>query len=87
MPELPEVTQAEVNDYLDALRQSGVTNMFGAAPYIAQNFGISRSDARKMLSEWMRTFGKPDRARSAPSREERILEHGWRAYADEEGHE
>lgn len=39
--------------FLDALRESGVTNMFGAAPYLAASFRISNSEARGILQEWM----------------------------------
>jgi hypothetical protein len=28
--------------------------MFGASPYIAEEFGLSKTDARTVLSEWMR---------------------------------
>lgn len=40
-------------EYLNRLRESGVTNMFGAAPYVADEFGLSMAEARKVLSEWM----------------------------------
>ena len=42
--------------YLDALRESGVTNMFGAAPYLQGQFGLSRNESRVILIEWMETF-------------------------------
>jgi len=48
----------EVFDYLDALRESGVTNMFGASPYLEDRFGLTRHDARALLIEWMEGFGK-----------------------------
>lgn len=40
-------------DYLDALRLSGVTNMFGAAPYLQREFGLSSREARGILLQWM----------------------------------
>lgn len=43
-------------DYLDKLRESGITNMFGATPYLMQAFDLSKKDARKVLAEWMKTF-------------------------------
>lgn len=43
-------------EFLDALRLSGVTNMFGAAPYIVREFGLSKPEARKVLLYWMDTF-------------------------------
>lgn len=42
--------------YLDELRASGDTNMFGATPYLMDDFGLSRSDAGDVLMYWMRTF-------------------------------
>lgn len=32
--------KTEYFEYLDELRESGVTNMFGAAPYLVSEFGI-----------------------------------------------
>lgn len=46
----------EVFEYLDDLRESGATNMFGAAPYVQANIGVSSKEARKLLSLWMDTF-------------------------------
>ena len=46
--------------YLESLRVSGVTNMFGAAPYLEAEFGLSRAEARKVLSEWMNTYDPND---------------------------
>ena len=43
-------------DYLEILRKSGVTNMFGAAPYLQQEFGLTRQDAREVLMAWMKTY-------------------------------
>jgi hypothetical protein len=45
-------------EFLDGLRESGVTNMFGARPYLVEEFGLSKADASAILSEWMRTFGE-----------------------------
>lgn len=30
--------------------------MFGAAPYLEEEFDLSSSEARSILSEWMETF-------------------------------
>lgn len=49
-------TQEEVNFFLDDLRESGKTNMFGAAPYIRRAYGVSFDAARDFLTVWMRTF-------------------------------
>jgi hypothetical protein len=45
-------------EYLDALRDSGATNMFGAAPYLQEEFALSKAEARSILGEWMRTFSE-----------------------------
>ena len=45
-------------DFLVALRDSGATNMFGATPYLQDAFGLSKSEARKILSEWMKSFNE-----------------------------
>jgi hypothetical protein len=42
--------------YLNVLRESGVTNMFGAAPYLQQEFGLSKHEARDILKQWMESF-------------------------------
>jgi len=46
----------EVFAFLDILRQSGVTNMFGAGPYLEQAFDIDRREAKTVLLEWMRQY-------------------------------
>lgn len=48
--------QEQVNYFLDELRESGVTNMFGAAPYLVEEFGVSRTEAKNLLLTWMQTF-------------------------------
>jgi|SanBayMetagenome_1026888.scaffolds.fasta_scaffold242434_2 hypothetical protein len=48
--------QEQVNYFLDELRESGATNMFGAVPYIVEEFGFSRQEAQKFLVNWMQTF-------------------------------
>lgn len=42
--------------YLDDLRESGETNMYGASPYLMRNLGLDKKDASKLLSGWMQTF-------------------------------
>ena len=51
------VTDAHL-EYLDGLRESGVTNMFGAGAYVEEEFGISRKDAKEILMYWMSSFGE-----------------------------
>jgi hypothetical protein len=45
-------------EYLDALRQSGVTNMFGAAPYLTEHFDLTGNEARVVLAYWMQSFSE-----------------------------
>lgn len=40
-------------EYLDDLRDSGIVNMFGAAPYLMRRFSISKQEARDILKQWM----------------------------------
>ena len=46
--------------YLEKLRQSGVTNMFGAVPYIMSEFGVSKAEAREILTDWMKNYNPND---------------------------
>ena len=48
--------EKEVMEYLNVLRDSGVTNMFGASPYIVSEFGIEKREATKILTLWMSNF-------------------------------
>jgi len=43
----------EYFEYLTNLRDSGVTNMFGAAVYLQRDFGLSRQESRDILLKWM----------------------------------
>ncbi len=45
----------EHKEYLDKLRESGETNMFGATPYLMERFGIEKGYAREILQEWMKS--------------------------------
>ena len=50
-------------DYLDKLRASGKTNMFGAAPFLQANFGLGKREAINILMEWMDTYDRRELAR------------------------
>lgn len=50
-----EYSQEEINEYLDDLRDSGITNMFGAPSYVATHFGISEKQAREAWKNWIKT--------------------------------
>ena len=44
---------------LEAIRESGITNMFGAAPYLKE-FGpeLSHKEAQAILVHWMRNYNE-----------------------------
>ena len=46
----------EVFPYLDDLRESGVTNMFGAHQYVMEDFEINKKLAIKLVSAWVQQF-------------------------------
>ena len=48
----------EYFEYLNNLRESGVTNMYGAGPYLQQAFGLTKYEARDILIQWMESFRK-----------------------------
>ncbi|NIV34548.1 MAG: hypothetical protein GWN58_35335 [Anaerolineae bacterium] len=48
----------EYFEYLDILRESGVTNMFGAGVYLQDEFGLDKREARQVLLEWMQSFAE-----------------------------
>jgi hypothetical protein len=45
--------RAKYHEYLEQLRASGRTNMFGAAPYLMSRFGLERREAESVLLDWM----------------------------------
>jgi hypothetical protein len=46
----------EYYSYLEELRKSGVTNMFGAGPYLQEEFGLDKRTAREVLMSWMGSY-------------------------------
>lgn len=46
----------EYFEYLDELRDSGVTNMFGAGPYLQRDCGLRKKESYEVLKMWMDTF-------------------------------
>jgi len=55
---LDEGVVKDMHIFLDALRDSGVTNMFGAAPYLQKEFGLEKGEARQVLANWMQSFSE-----------------------------
>lgn len=57
--EQPEFVTNEHLEFLDDLRESGATNMFGARPYLMEAFpDLSDEEAATALAYWMKTFGE-----------------------------
>ena len=53
-------------DWLEDLRKSGITNMFGAVPYLQARFSeLSEQSATNVLSYWMQNY------------EELMTQRGW----------
>jgi hypothetical protein len=49
-------TRSLVYTFLDELRDSGETNMFGAGPYLMDEFGLTKYQSRIILGEWMQDY-------------------------------
>ena len=41
---------------LEAIRQSGITNMWGASPYLAEFAGITQGLAKDVLISWISNY-------------------------------
>ena len=55
-PDLNEGVEKRMFTFLNNLRDSGITNMFGAGPYLQNEFGLDKREAREILAKWMRSF-------------------------------
>ena len=54
----PAIVTDEHLDYLNELRESGVTNMYGAGPYLVRAFVISQKESHEILQYWMKSFSE-----------------------------
>lgn len=54
----PEIVTDEHLEYLDDLRESGVTNMFSAGSYVKRDFGVTNQEAGSIVGYWMDTFSE-----------------------------
>lgn len=58
----PEKCETEHLEFLDALRDSGIVNMFGARDPLMQAYEeLEKKEASAILQYWMDSFGKDDR--------------------------
>lgn len=48
--------EKEVFSYLNELRKSGTTNMYGASVYVEGEFGLSSKESKELVVLWMENF-------------------------------
>ena len=46
--------------YLENLRRSGITNMYGATPYLMEEFGLNQREAVEILVDWIKNYNRND---------------------------
>ena len=54
-----DLTEAEIGSYfeaLDALRESGETNMFGAPRWLQDTYDLDRKSACSIFEAWTKSF-------------------------------
>ncbi len=54
----PGIVKDEHLQFLDGLRETSVTNMYGTGEYIQDEFGVSRVEARAILGYWMESYSE-----------------------------
>jgi hypothetical protein len=71
-PDIDTQSVAETFRFLDELRASGRTNMYGAVPYILAEFPMTRREAEHLLTKWFSLPLGPleERARAAIAKAE-----------------
>lgn len=52
----PVIIEDEHLFFLDELRETCAANMFGACPYLVEEFDVTEDEAEKILMYWMKTF-------------------------------
>lgn len=59
MIDRPDFVEDEMLEFLDDLRESGVTNMFASRPYVEAEYpDLTEQQAGKVVSYWMKTFSE-----------------------------
>ncbi len=48
--------ETQIFNYLNDLRDSGASNMFGVGIYLQEEFGLGKREAREFLAKWMKQF-------------------------------
>lgn len=64
--------ERKVFKYLNRLRDSGRTNMFGASPYVQKEMGIEKIQAIKYVVTWMNNFDESGRYSQVKIEEEKV---------------
>ena len=54
-------TDQDYFGYLDTLRDRGVTYMFGATPYLQEEFGLEAGEAKLVLSRWFKSYEEEEK--------------------------
>ena len=49
---------SEYYRYLERLRRSGETNMWGAVPYLVREFNITQAAAKEILCTWIEHYNE-----------------------------
>lgn len=58
-PVKPPALQDDHLEYLDDLRESGITNMWGASAFLHREFcDLSKQESKDILIYWMDTFSE-----------------------------
>lgn len=61
-------TEQEILEYLNDLRNSGATNMFGALPYLTAEFpDETKQECKRCLMLWMNNFNEEGNYESVKS--------------------
>jgi hypothetical protein len=62
---MTDFNKQEIFEYLDAVRESGLVNMFSGAKLLQQNYGMNYYFARDLCVEWMQTFAERHDAKAS----------------------
>ena len=54
--EITDEDQDTYNMILEAIRESGAMNMFGAPQWLEEECGLSRAEARQVFKNWTATY-------------------------------
>ena len=61
----------EYYEYLENLRKSGITNMWGGVPFLVDEFGLSYDEAKAILQDWIKNYDNLSK------------EYGWKDEVEE----